>query len=605
MRTARVAGVVLSLMLASGAMVRAGEAQPAEAGLLTLATERVVVFKDGFGLFVKKATGTADAQGRVFTDRVPDGVVLGTFWASSADGRALGMRAEWVETTELRETETSCTSVVELLRANAGKEVTLALQEKEAPPLVCTVVEVLDLPPEEHEAVRPDARARPMPAAHLAALRMQSPEAALTESIRDLAPRGGDLVVLRTEKGETVLPVNSIRTLTGAGLVTKMKRKQEVEARTKRLSFDLGAAAAGKESTISLLYFAEGVRWIPTYRIGGELLQDALIELQGEILNEAEDFDAEVDLVVGVPNFRYKQTISPLSLEATLRQALSQAAPGLMSQSYGNASFQTRRTEHLGVRHGDAGDGGGLDLAPDLAAARTQDLFVYSAKRLALHKGARATVPLWQSPAAVKHLYTMDVGVVRDAQGGGVIRQSDPDGQNASVSPMKLEENKVWHQIELANASKVPWTTGAALILKNNLPLGQDLLTYTPAGGKVLLPVTVAVDMCGTYTEEELSRRANALNWNRNQYAEVKKRATVTVMNQRLEPSRTRITVSLGGKVELASDEGKIRLNDFRRGDWNDTSYREINNHSDVSWELELKPGETKKLTFDFLMYLP
>jgi hypothetical protein len=36
---------------------------PVAAGELTLSTERVVVFKDGYALFVKRATGTADERG--------------------------------------------------------------------------------------------------------------------------------------------------------------------------------------------------------------------------------------------------------------------------------------------------------------------------------------------------------------------------------------------------------------------------------------------------------------------------------------------------------------------------------------------------------------
>ncbi|MCZ7644434.1 MAG: hypothetical protein M5U26_03990 [Planctomycetota bacterium] len=593
--------LILCAGLAAGTG-RAGEVLAAP-GRLALTTDRVVVFKDGFALFIKKAAGTADGEGRVFTESVPDGAVLGTFWAASEDGQALGMRAEWVETKSIREEETACTTLVELLRANTGKAVTLGLSRENAVDVSGTIVEVLDLPPEESKPREIDDPARSAIrqfGARPAGVRVTE-EDGRTERTRELVPRGGLLVVVQTEKGRVIQPVSEIRTLLGPEIVTKMKRREEVEARTKRLSFDLGAEAAGKAVSLRVLYFTEGVRWIPTYRISGPLDKEAQLALQGEVINEAEDFDAAVDLVVGVPNFRFKQTVSPLTLEATLRQALAGAAPNLMGQSYSNSTFQLRAREHQAPA---AGDGGAaLNLAPELAAAQSQDLFVYQAKRLALKKGARATVPLWQLAAPLRHLYTMDVKVVRDGQSGGVLRS---DGQAANAgSPLKLEENQVWHQLELANASAAPWTTGAALILQERLPLGQDLLTYTPAGGRVLLPVTVAVDMCGSFEEEELSRRANAISWNRNQYAEVRKRATVTVTNQRRELSRTRVTVSLGGRAENASDAGKVVVNDFRNADWGNSNYRELNNHSDLSWDLELKPGETKKLAFEFTIYVP
>lgn len=600
MRTPRTTFLLTLCVCLAAGPGRAGEA-PAGAGKLALATERVVVFKDGFALFVKKASGAADAEGRVFTDQVPDGAVLGTFWAAAEDGKALGMRAEWIETEATRETETACTTTVELLRANAGKAVTLGLTREKAADLVGTLGEVLDLPPEAWDP--DDAAELVRPVQNFSGFVRPNPVPANgtdgAERTRERVPRGGQLVVVRTGQGQVVLPVAEVRTVSGADLVTKMKRVEDVRSRTKRLSFDLGAAAAGKPASLRVLYFSEGVRWIPTYRVGGGLATDAQIALQGEVLNEAEDFDAPVDLVVGVPNFRFKQTVSPLALEATLRQALASAAPNLMGQSYSNSSFVNRAGERFG-----AGEGGAaLDLAPELAAAQAQDLFVYKAKRLALKKGARATVPLWENTVPLRHLYTMDVVIVRDGQSGGLVQQDRPG--NGPVSPLKIEENKVWHQFELNNATAAPWTTGAALILKEHLPLGQDLLTYTPAGGRTLLPVTVAVDMCGTYAEEELARRANAKQWNHNTYAEVRKRTTITITNQRAEVSRTRVTLSLGGRAENASDEGKILVNDFRHADWGGSGYRELNNHSDVSWELDLKPGEKKTLTVEFAIYVP
>src|SRR5688572_33175957 len=71
-------------------------ARPSGGGL-TLSSERVVVFKDGYTLMVKTATGTIAPDGSVFTDDVPDAAVLGCFWAT-ADGAAIRtMKAEWVE----------------------------------------------------------------------------------------------------------------------------------------------------------------------------------------------------------------------------------------------------------------------------------------------------------------------------------------------------------------------------------------------------------------------------------------------------------------------------------------------------------------------------
>ena len=63
------------------------------------------------------------------------------------------------------------------------------------------------------------------------------------------------------------------------------------------------------------------------------------------------------------------------------------------------------------------------------------------------------------------------------------------------------------------------------------------------------------------------------------------------------------VTLSTGGKVSAASDDGKVKLNDFRAGDWDDQNNMRVNNHSDVTWEFDLEPGKTKTLTYDVSFY--
>ncbi|HYE04291.1 MAG TPA: hypothetical protein VEL07_02110 [Planctomycetota bacterium] len=585
----RQAFVIPFSLLALGAM----SAHGADDARLTIATERVVVFKDGYALFLKAAHGIADGDGTVFTDEVPDGAVLGTFWATAADGGAVPMTAQWAETRERRERTTACVTTLELLRANVGKAVTLGLAS--APTALSgTVVEVLDLP-----ATEPAETAGSRSAVWAQASSFQGESSVpgrVDGAVRELVPQGGALVVIDTDGGRMVLPTSDVRTISGPALTTTIARQEEVFTRVKRLAFPLGAQAAGDRVDLRLLYFSEGVRWIPTYRVSGELVDQATIALQGELLNEAEDIvAAPIDLVVGVPNFRFRTTVSPLALEATLRSALAAAVPSLMNSQYASGSFANRAGERQD------GEADVADLAPDLAAERQQDLFVHSVPPTTLRKGMRATVPLWQMTAPLSHLYTLDIAIVRDAQSGARAPERDPADPR---SPLRFAEHRVWHQFELTNVGQAPWTTGAALILRGNVPLGQELLTYTPIRGSSLLPVTVAVDMCGDFTETETERVPSALEWAGYPYAMVRKTATVTVSNLRAERSRTRVGVALGGRASAPSDGGTVRLTDFRADDWNDNGYRAPNNHSEVRWELDLAPGEVRTLTFTCETYV-
>ena len=61
-------------------------------------------------------------------------------------------------------------------------------------------------------------------------------------------------------------------------------------------------------------------------------------------------------------------------------------------------------------------------------------------------------------------------------------------------------------------------------MMRNTLPLGQDLLVYTPPTGKSLLPVTVAVDLRGSIDEQEVNRKGNALHFDGEEYMQVTKK---------------------------------------------------------------------------------
>src|SRR5690606_1630555 len=110
------------------------------------------------------------------------------------------------------------------------------------------------------------------------------------------------------------------RSISIKDMQTTVARTLTTSKKTKRLSFKLEGAE--KKQTLNIMYFRPGIRWIPTYRVALNEKKDkktAGISLQAELLDEAEDLDdVPVDIVVGVPNFRFRGTPSPLVLEATL-----------------------------------------------------------------------------------------------------------------------------------------------------------------------------------------------------------------------------------------------------------------------------------------------
>lgn len=524
-----------------------------EPGALTMSTEKVIIFKDGHGLFVKAAKAVADSRGKVFTENVPDQAVLGTFWAVPDERPLRSTVAAWHESVRAKAEERSCLSTVELIRANPGKTVTLGLGDHE---LTAKLIEVLEA-----------SGSAPAPVEQFGYWQKEVPL------------RGGELVVVETaEQQRKVFPLSTIHTVSGRELVTHCVQRSETATRARRLTFDFGPEAANKPVSLHIMYFTPGVRWIPTWRVKTGTGPKAELSLQAEILNEEEDFDAAtVDLVVGVPSFKFASTLSPISLEQTMRAAVSYAMPNLMNSNLGisNASFSMRSGERVdGTAMGAAENINAL--ASELGGESRQDFFVYPVKGLALARGARAVVPLWTRSVPQRHLYTVELA------------------DDGAPPQSGLQNNKVMHQLELTNDTDLPFTTGAAMITDGDIPLGQDLLAYTSRGGKTLVPITTALDLRAIQASNEVKRIPTALTVDKNDYSQVFRRSTVTVSNLQRTPVTMRVSVSATGKISNATQNGNVVVSNGDR----------INSRSVVTWEVTLSPGARMDLAYDVSVYL-
>ncbi len=441
---------------------------------LSVETVRVIVFKDGYCMFVKKAKGRVDSTNRAIINNVPESMVLGSFWAIPVNGNLANI---------------------------------IAKQQ----------------------------------------------------------------------------------------IITR-KAKQEKE---KCLLLKFNADMSDKDVEVVLNYFGPGIRWIPTYRITLENDEQCHLMMQAVVLNEAEDLDdIPMDLVVGVPNFRFKQIISPMSLEATLRNPLQQIAPQLESQTLGNVVM----TQRMGYMPESGPAIGGTPstvpaLPSELSGEGSQDLFLYKIPKISLFVGERAVIPLVSTKQSFQHLYTWEVHLSRSSV--------DLMPGSVSISPIKLTRNEIWHQIELTNQTEVPWTTGAALIMEKLLPVAQELLTYTPIGGIVRIPLSVAIDIRGNYFEEELTREPKAIHFDRDDYAKITKKGTLNVINYKDKTIDLIIKCEFGGNANQASHDGKIKISDFQNDDWTDfRGARALTGHSSIQWKLQFAPKEKREVTFKYHYYI-
>lgn len=594
---APLAATLLFFGLAAG--LSAADRKPNE---LDLKTERVIIFKDGYCLVIKRGTATADKSGEVFTDEVPDAAVLGTFWAVPEEGRLVSMLAGWKTTDEAVDKDLPCRETIEVLLANKGKSAKVELHDKTLHSGIIQEVLVEKTPV---PLVEPQLEALLSSRSALTrAVSARRPAADATESHTLTGITGGNFI-LRSEDGDVLLNAANVRSLSIREMKTTIAKTAKTTRRAKRLTFKL--PEGGKKQSLAIMYFRPGVRWIPTYRVNlGEKAgkKVANIALQAELLNEAEDLvDVPVDIVVGVPNFRFRGTPSPLVLEATLRNALAEAAPAIMGQAMANNSlsntlYSQRSSEFRrnAAQANDAAEGGVVNLPGELTATGAQDLFVYKLPKITLARGERAAVSIFSAESPYRDIYTWGVHVNRQDI------EASPSGAGV-VSPLTLSKNEVWHQVVLTNNTNLPWTTGAVMMTEGDQPLAQELLTYTPPKDEVRVPVTIAVDARGSFDEKEIGRDLKALQWEGLNYARIEKESTVHLCNNKKVDLEVEITLRVGGKVTKATEDGTIVLGAFRAEDWtNYHGHPAVNNGSTVTWKAKLKPGETiePKVTYHF-----
>lgn len=546
-----------------------GSAKSVErADLINFKTQRVIVFKDGYSLIIKKGIATTDASGEIQTAQVPDAAVLGSFWATVDEGELIGMVAGWRKEKSTNQVSELCQNQFQILEANKGRRCEILMSDNRT--LTGIIRETM-------------STEKLVPVGDASLRRHSDPFANPPTLTQTRVQRSGSYVVLFDGEKDHLIWVSHIKSLTMPEMELHTQHEIRVERREKRLTFRFTKPQAKRE--ITLMYFRPGIRWIPTYRIN--LPHDgpkiAKVIMQAEVMNEAEDIlDTPIDIVVGVPNFRFKATPSPLVLESVMRNALGQAAPMLLNQmrnNFSNSAYGMRSSA------GNTSATAPIQLPSELSAARSQDLFIYSLPNVTLKKGERMAMKIVEIEAPYRDVYTWDLHLTRHDIA------TAPSSKGAS--PLKLSENKIWRQIELTNTTSIPWTTGAAMIMQGHQPLAQELLTYTSIGNRCRIPVTISVDTMGTVNEKETHRKLSALTWDRYKYALIGNEFTIELANNKSELIDIELTVSTGGRVTEAGEGGDVILLPFIQSDW--VNYRgstAVNNSSRIVWKTRIAPGD-------------
>lgn len=384
-------------------------------------------------------------------------------------------------------------------------------------------------------------------------------------------------VILRQDDGGSIfLQASAIRYFSTSEAVPEVY-EQESEKRVLEILFE-----NNKRTDLDLMYLSKGIGWLPKYRV--KLREDdADIILSATLINDAEDLkDASVKLVVGVPTFKYEDNDAPLLSSQSVQQLIS-----MLNGSGSMGSIQPMRnmvTTQSMMRFDVDGDAGGFDEG--FSSSSSEDLFLYTQKGINLPKGGRADYVLFRDKIPFSHIYEVTL----------------PGNRPNYYRTVRDSENEVWHSVRLSNETDFPWTTGPALVLKdegkNQSPqvLSQGLLNYTPRKSTSLLKLTIAPDVLVKDSEKEISRESNKKQKDGNYYDIALVEGKIEVKNFKDKEIDLSINREVKGLPETSdSPWAVIKKVNF---------YDPLNNQNDIEWKLKLKKGEEKTITYKYKIFI-
>jgi hypothetical protein len=540
-------------------LLAAASVFPADSPETQWKVQAVAAFKNGLGFFVRQGNVKVTAgQGKI--PFVPL-ATLGTLWVAPNDAGA--SLEELVAYRYTVPKPGNVISLEQLLTVNVGKVVTVSYNSKEYTGEILGLTE----PEEKNETPRlPEEIARgpiPKPANNLLLLKVEGRVMAMNLG-------GVYLVTLPDQPNYRVPHTEEMR-----GLCFKLK-------------------GAGDSANLTMGYLQKGLGWTPSYLISLQDEKTAQITMQAVVVNDVEDIsNSDLFFVVGVPNFAYADIPSPMALEQSLAQLMQEASVmvsgtggGVGGGRYSNAIMAQARSADQEFAVGTPEASFNATVG-ELVGAPEEDLFLYTRSGVTLAKGERGTYNVFGSSVGFSHIYEWEIPDTSRVDPYG----NANNNYNQNV-PDRSVLNTVWHSLRLKNTTKFPWTSAPAMVISGTKPVSQDTLLYTPKGATTNLKLTIATDVRTDRQELEVDRQPRVEPRPGRRYDVVTVEGTLKIKNFKSKDIDLTIRKSMLGTVISATDEGKSEKLA--------QAVSTENPNSRITWNLTLKAGEEKIITYRY-----
>lgn len=398
----------------------------------------------------------------------------------------------------------------------------------------------------------------------------------------------GSLVLFKTGGKWMTFRAGRVRLIEFAQLPATQyveKQKQRV------LKIDFTQPKANQ--TFELMYLQKGISWVPNYSVALMENKKAKITLKANLMNDVEDLkNASINFVVGVPNFAYSYLQSPVASTERVSDFI-----GRLNRN-SNHFRRSRRADITRQRMDNMANiasntdfvSGTVTGTQGLQGQNAEDLYFYNANNITLKKGNRAFYQIFQSSVDYEDIYEVALN------SNGNSRSS----YAKSYAESGKQVSQVWHSVKLKNKTPYPWTTGTVLITKKisgiDKPLSQDKLNYTPAGGKAKLRITISPNINVKNAEREVSREENKKRKDRYTYDLLTVESKIDIKNYHNKAIKLNLNRNITGEP--------ISCNVKWKTDKKFSVYNNINLNHDLKWEVKLKKGEAKTITYQYKIYV-
>jgi hypothetical protein len=386
------------------------------------------------------------------------------------------------------------------------------------------------------------------------------------------SPRG--FLVLDAPEGRTYIDSSMIAYLRAKGSSGTVRQRKPVLLLTV-------PKTEAKPAEIFYSYLARGASWAPSYRVDISSPDLLTIDQNAVVRNELGDIaDAEISLISGFPNIQFAHVISPFSLRTTWAQFFQQ-----LNQRFSSTNpIGLNIARQQAVTVNDIGQGSGLDL-PAMPAGEGVDLYYQSIGKRTLAEGDSMVVGTVSGKAPYRRIVEWIVPDTREANGRYIQdyqRQQDPEKY----------EDAVWDAVRFKNPFSFPMTTAPAMIVSKGRFDGQHLSYWVNPGEETTLHITKALSLRTYHAEHEESGEREIVYVGGNDFRKTVVKGELKVINHRKENAMIVVRRRFSGDLMSADGSPTCLLRE--------EGVYSINKRNELTWSVDLNPGEEKTLTYRY-----